>query len=295
MTSRRKFIKATSVTAAGTLIAPIATGYANQLIGQFWDEETGLLSKKKDKKMGVQSYSVRHALNKDFAGSMKKLADMGYTYIEGYGLTPEGQMAGAAPKEYKKIVGELGMNLLSTHSSLFYPEQASKIIEIAHDIGLKYLVVSGVPEKLRDDYYKVSEILNKTGEKFKGSGVKMCYHNHAFEFDKINGEVPLEIMLKETDPELLSFEADLYWVTKGKANPMDLINKFPGRFSLFHIKDANVNLDMTTVGEGIIDFPTIMKHRKKAGLEHYFIEDERENDPFGNLEKAFNYMNNLKD
>lgn len=101
-------------------------------------------------------------------------------------------------------------------------------------------------------------------------------------------------MLKEIDPEFLSFEAVLYWVTKGKGNPMDLINKFPGRFSLFHIKNANFNLDMTTIGKGIIDFRTIMKNRKKAGLEHYFIEDERENDPFGNLEKAFNYMNNLK-
>ncbi|MDP4679182.1 MAG: TIM barrel protein, partial [Cyclobacteriaceae bacterium] len=123
---------------------------------------------------------------------------------------------------------------------------------------------------LRGDYYKIAENLNAVGELFRGSGIKFCYHNHAFEFELSNGEVPLEIMIKETQPDLVSFEADLYWVKKGGTEPMDLINKYPGRFSLFHVKDANPNLDQTTVGEGIIEFETIINAKETAGLEYYF-------------------------
>lgn len=288
MTSRRKFIKKSALMAAGTMLSPIVVNSASPFL-----TDASSLVMKKSKKIGVQAYSVRQALAKDFSGSMKRIADMGYSYIEAYGLTPDGKMAGASPMESKKIIDDLGMELVSSHSSLFHHDQAEKVIDIAHKIGLKYLVVSGVPGKLRNDYYKVADILNKTGEKFKGSGVTMCYHNHAFEFDKINGEIPYEIMLKETETDLVSFEADLYWIVKGKADPMDLIKRYPGRFSLFHIKDSNSNLDQVTVGEGIIDFQSIMKSRKKAGLDYYFVEDEQVNDPFGNLEKAFNYMNNL--
>ena len=97
--------------------------------------------------------------------------------------------------------------------------------------------------------------------------------------------------LNETESELVKFEADLYWVTKGGTDPMDSINKFPGRFSLFHVKDVDEDLEQTTVGTGIIDFKAILNSRERAGLEYYFVEDERTDDPFGNLKADFDYLN----
>ena len=112
-----------------------------------------------------------------------------------------------------------------------------------------------------------------------------------FEFEMQGDEVALEIMLKETDPELVTFQADLYWVTKGGADPMELLQKYPGRFSSFHVKDAAEDLEQTTVGTGIVDFESIFGIKDTAGMKHYFVEDERTDDPFGNLTKAFEYLN----
>ncbi len=292
MTSRRKFIKTSSLMAAGAMIAPMACSSKKQ--GEQSAETVKAAAPEiMPKEMGVQAYSVRDALKEDFAGSMKKIADIGYKFIEGYGLGLDGQLYGMAPSEYSKIVSDLGMELVSCHSSYFTADQAPKVIEASQEAGLKHLVIPYLGDELRGDYRKVAENLNQVGELFKGTGVTFGYHNHAFEFEKSNGEIPLEIMLENTDPELVSFEADLYWVKKGGYEPLDLINKYPGRFSLFHVKDANANLDQTTVGEGIIDFQSIFNQKDKAGLEYYFVEDERTDDPFGNLTKAYKHINTL--
>lgn len=293
MTSRRKFIKTGSMVAAGAMIVPMACTTKQK------SNETAVNSAPEvaeivPKDMGMQAYSVRDALKEDFAGTMKKIADIGYKYIEGYGLTLDGKLYGMAPSEYKKIVTDLGMELISTHSMYFTPEDAPAVIEASQAAGVKYLVIPYLGEELRGDYRKVADNLNAVGELFKGSGVKFCYHNHAFEFEATNGEVPLHVMLDNTQPDLVSFEADLYWVKKGGHEPLELIDKYPGRFSLFHVKDAATNLDQTTVGEGIIDFQSIFNVKDKAGLEYYFVEDERTDDPFGNLKKAYDHINTLK-
>ena len=110
----------------------------------------------------------------------------------------------------------------------------------------------------------------------------------------MEGQIPEEILLENTDADLVSFQADLYWVTKGGYDPMKLINSYPGRFPLFHVKDANKELDQTTVGTGIVDFEKIVSARETSGLKHYFVEDEREDDPIKNLTDAFNYLNAQK-
>ena len=278
--------------AAGSMIAPMGCN-TKPKTSETPAMESEAVAEIIPKDMGVQAYSVRDALNEDFAGSMKKIADIGYKYIEAYGLGIDGKLLGMAPSEYKNIVSDLGMDLISSHATYFTPKDAQAIIETSQAAGLKYLVIPYLADELRGDYYKIAENLNAVGELFRGSGIKFCYHNHAFEFELSNGEVPLEIMIKETQPDLVSFEADLYWVKKGGTEPMDLINKYPGRFSLFHVKDANPNLDQTTVGEGIIDFETIINAKETAGLEYYFVEDERTDDPFGNLKKAFDHVNTL--
>lgn len=276
MISRRKFIKTTSYVAAGSLLLPMAC--ANRKLNG-------------DKKIGVQVYSVRDALQKDFAGSMKQIADIGYSFVEAYGMDLEGKLFGMTPTEYKKIVNDLGMELISTHATYFTPEQAPKIIAASHEAGIKYLIMPWLAEDMRHDYSKIADNLNRVGELFRGSGIRFGYHNHNFEFIKEDNQVPLEILLEGTQPDLVTFEADLYWVTKAGAKPMELLSKYPGRFSLLHVKDADKELNQTTVGSGIIDFETILNNKEVAGVEYYFVEDERTETPFENLKGSFTYLN----
>ncbi|MDH5368003.1 MAG: sugar phosphate isomerase/epimerase [Cyclobacteriaceae bacterium] len=292
MKNRREFIKTGAMFAAGSMLMPMGCStktketVAEEAATAIVEESTlSVLAEP-----GVQVYSVRDALKVDFAGSIKKLADMGYKYVEAYGLGLDGKMLGMSPAEYKKIVDDTGMKVVSTHATYFTKENANQIADASLEAGVEFVVTPYLSDELRGDYSAVAENFNTVGEILKSQGLKFGYHNHAFEFEKQGDLVPLEILLKETQSDLVTFEADLYWVKKGGVDPMELINKFPGRFSMFHVKDADKELEQTTVGSGIIDFPTIMKARDTAGLKYYFIEDERTDDPFANLKANIDYM-----
>lgn len=290
MKSRRKFIRNTSFLAAGSLVLPMGCGKQSDQSSQsvLVEEDAGPTPVKKS--MGVQVYSVRDALKDDFTGSIAKLGEIGFDYVEAFGMGIDGNVYGMTAQEYRKIVEDHGMSVVSSHSTYFQADQAEPLIQAGLDLGVTYVIVPYLADELREDYYKISENLNKAGEQFKAAGLQLGYHNHEFEFEKQGDEVALEIMLKETDPELVTFQADLYWVTVGGWDPMDLIQKYPGRFSSFHIKDAAENLEQTTVGTGIVDFESVFGIKDTAGMKHYFVEDERTDDPFGNLKAAHNYL-----
>ena len=295
MTTRRKFIRTSSYMAAGAMVAPMAACSSKPGAEKAESAAKEMITEIVSKEMGVQAYSVRDALSEDFAGTMKKIADIGYKFIEAYDLKLDGTMYGMKPSEYKKIVDDLGMEVIASHSTYFTPDQAQPVIEASQEAGIKYLVIPYLNNEYREDYRKIADNLNAVGELFKDSGIKFGYHNHAFEFEKTaDGEIPMEIMLNETQPDLVFFEADLYWVKKGGYDPLAFLQKFPGRFPLFHVKDAGENLDQVTLGEGIIDFQAIFDDKDTAGLEYYFVEDEQTNDPLGNLKKAYDHINTLK-
>lgn len=277
-TSRRNFIKTGTVLAAGSVVLP-SFAYA---------------PKKMD--AGLQVYSVRNQLNEDFEGTMAQVAKIGYKIIEGYGLGTDGMYLGSiSPKKYKQVVSDLGMSLKATHCSYVAHDKSDKMVDAALESGLEYLVVPAVPGNLRgsvDSWKKIADNFNKLGEKCKKAGLKFGYHNHAFEFEKIDGKIPQEILFEETEKDLVTFEADLFWVTKGGYDPVKLIEKYPGRISLFHVKDATPEKEGETVGKGIIDFKSIFKAGKKDALKHYFIEDERTDDPFANIKADFDYISN---
>ena len=287
MTNRRKFLIDSSIMAAGTLVIPSVLSAKESIYSVGPELAQGV---------GVQVYSVRNALGKDFNGSMKKLAEIGYTFIEGYGMGTDGMILGKPAKEYKKIVDDLGMKMVSSHCAFVStPELAAKLRDTAVAAGVSFATIPSLPGNWQNDYYKVADNLNKVGEIFKGTGIRLGYHNHSFEFKKTtDGEVPLEILLNNTDKDLVTVQVDLFWVTVGGYDPLKLIEKFPGRISSFHVKDANANNEQATIGTGIIDFEAIFKAGIKDGLEYYYIEDEREDDPFGNLKANFAYMNSAK-
>lgn len=247
------------------------------------------------KEIGVQVYSVRNELEKDFSGTLKKLSEIGFTNIEAYGLSLDGTMYGMAPAVYKEEVEKYGMNLVASHSTYFTVNEAPAMIEAAKEAGLNYLVIPYLSDELRGDYDAIAENLNQVGAMFKEAGISFGYHNHDFELIPLeDGRIPLEILIEGTDPENVEFELDLYWVVKAGADPASIIEKYQGRFSAFHVKDADANLNQTTVGSGIVDFQSILKNGDKAGMKYYFVEDERTDDPFANLQAAYSYLLKLE-
>ncbi|WP_299664813.1 sugar phosphate isomerase/epimerase [uncultured Polaribacter sp.] len=275
--NRRNFIKKSSWLVAGTIIMPTFASISKKM------------------PIGLQIYSVREQLKIDFEGTMKKIAQIGYEQIESYGLGTNGMYFKTMKPAYlKHLVSNLGMKLVSTHCGYFTYKNADKIIEASLISGVEYLTVPAIPRNMRgniDHYKKVAENFNKIGEKCKAAGIKFTYHNHAFEFKKLDGKIPMDTLLKETDADLVFFEADLFWVVRAGYDPLKLITENSGRIVMFHVKDGVVGMKQeTTVGEGIIDFKAIFKAGIKNGLKHYFIEDERTKNPIANIKADYNYI-----
>lgn len=281
--SRREFLKKTALLGLGTATLPALSMACNNN------------KEKATKEFGVQIYSVRNELSQDFEGTLQKIADMGYDYIEAFGLGTDGMYFGqTSPAEFRDMVEGMGMRIASTHSSYFTAEDAPTMLQAAKNAGVDQLIIPYLSEEHRTDYELEAQNLNQIGEVFKDSGIKFGYHNHDFEFIALeDGRLPMEILLENTDPELVTFQLDVYWITKAGQDAMDFIQKYPGRFSSYHIKDADEDLNQTTVGKGIIDYKTLLSKNDEFGITHLFVEDEREDHPIENIKAAHDYLQEL--
>ena len=231
-TNRRDFIRVSSMAAAGTLLLP-----------SFSMAKAGM-------KPGLQVYSVMKQLGEDFEGTMAYVAKVGYKHIEGYGLGTDGKFLGKiTPEHYTKVISDLGMELKATHCSYTEAEKAQQMIDAAQSTGMEHMIIPYTPDHVRqnaDGWKKVAENYNKIGEMCSKAGLKFGYHNHAFEFETLDGIIPQELLIESTDADKVNFEIDLFWVTKGGYDPLKLLKKYPGRINLFHVKDATPELEGTT-------------------------------------------------
>jgi sugar phosphate isomerase/epimerase len=283
MNSRRNFIKITGLAAAGAALIPS-------------------LAFKPSKKIGIQLYSLRDELPKDVTGVIKKVADAGYKEVETYGYSLKNNFWGLDPKAFNALLkkhaltapsGHFGMDKFITDGN---PEELKTYIEASNIIDGKYITVPYLGDALRadlDGYKKVADRLNEAAEICKASGLKLAYHNHDFEFKAYGETNGYEVMLKNTNPDLVKFELDIYWVVRSGLDPVKLIQTYPGRFSMWHIKDMDKadNTLNTEVGKGTIDFKKIYDHAKVAGLEHSFMEQENfAIDPFVSIKTSFDYI-----
>lgn len=292
---RRKFLYQSGALAAGTFLIPSLIGCSNSA--------TGL------KNPGIQVYTLREELAKDFAGTMKKVADLGYKNIELFNYQA-GQYFGKSISEVKKLMDDLGIKVKSSHTLTGWsmPDSVGTLtngweqyVEDAATLGQEYVVCAYLPESERkslDDYKKLADLLNSCGEIAKKSGLQMGYHNHAFEFEKMEGEIPYHILLDECDKDLVKYELDLYWTKRAGINPVEYFKKYEGRFPLWHVKDMEAGEDQffAPVGEGVIDWQEIFNHASTAGLEYFFIEqdDTRDKKPFEAIEKSIEYLKGLE-
>ena len=227
---------------------------------------------------GIQLYSLKDVMPGDPKGVLKKLAGMGYTQIESY-EGDKGMFWGMTNTEFKKYIEGLGLNMISSHCN--YKEDFEKKAAEAAEIGMKYLISPYVgPQKKVDDFKKIAEEFNQAGDICKKAGIRFAYHNHAYSFEPVEGQLPQDVMMQNTNPDTVDFEMDIYWVDTAGANPIEWFEKYPNRFRLCHIKDRLKGAPKDgenyscVVGTGEIDFPKVLKVAKEKGLEYYIIEQE---------------------
>lgn len=253
--------------------------------------------------VGLQLYTIRDAMTEDALGSLKKVSDMGYKYVE-LADYADGKFYGYTPKEFKKIVNDLDMEILSSHTAVeaggITQENAQKMADDHAEVGVKYCVQPWVNDEDRkiETYKRMIADWNEVGKIMKGVGIQFAYHNHNFEFANLDGIVPYyDIFMPEMDADLITMEIDMYWVTKAGQDPVEMFNKYPGRFQLFHFKDMSeksepfyevVKDDITSVGSGLIDFKRIYAARETAGMKYMFVEDDNQGNgkPFEGIETS---------
>jgi len=260
---RREFLKMGSSFAVAFAAAPLA--------GTFLMDDTKL------DKFGIQLWTVKNALGKDPQGVLKQLSEDGYKQIESFEGS-KGIFWGMSNTEFKKYMDDLGMTIISSHCNT--SKDFEKKAGDAAAIGMKYLLNPYVPvQKTADDYKKIAEEFNKNGEVCKKAGIKFGYHNHAHDFKTADNQVAMDIYLQNTDPSLVDFEMDIYWVVTAKQDPEEWLKKYKNRFHLCHIKDRIKNSteeDASCIlGEGSIDFSKILKTAKDNGMQYYIVEQER--------------------
>ncbi len=261
---RREFIQSSAVAAAGILSLPALYS----------------CSSKPSEKLGLQLYTLRDSIPNDPKGVLKKVAEFGYKELETYSYK-EGKIFGMAFADFGKYVKDLGMKVVSGHYGIDQIEGDSweKAIADAKDIDQPYMVVPYLPDTERtslDDYKRICDKLNKAGEVCNKNNIRFGYHNHAFEFETMDGKRPFDVMLSELDPKKVSMEMDIYWVVRAGGDPLQYFEQYPGRFEQWHVKDMDKNdRDKNAdVGTGSIDYKPIFAQAKKSGMKHWYVEQE---------------------
>lgn len=235
------------------------------------------------KEFGLQLYTLRDVLPKDPVGVLKQVSKMGYKQIESY-EGKEGMFWGMTNKEFKKLMDDIGMNIISSHTNI--RQDFERKAAEASEIGMKYLIDPWEgPQKSIDDFKRIADTFNEKGEICKKNGIRFGYHNHAYSFKEVDGKLPQDVMMENTDPGLVDFEMDIYWVVTAGEDPLKWLKKYPGRWRLCHIKDRTKGVPLSeeknvscVLGTGEIDWKKILKAAKDEGVKYYIVEQEAYDD-----------------
>jgi sugar phosphate isomerase/epimerase len=250
--------------------------------------------------LGVQLYTVRNTITKNPAKDLKAIEAIGYQEVE---------VVYATINTIWSALKDTKLKAVSAHvDTAIFMEGGGKLDDAIGSLkekGFSFIVLPYIPPSQRgglDTFKKLADVLNKSGEKAKAAGLTLCYHNHAFEFEPMNGTTGLEVMLKETKKDLASLELDIFWASVAGHKPVDVMKKHADRIALLHLKDKaadvavqyNENVNPTAfkeVGHGSIDIPGVLAEAKRIGVRNYFVEqDQTPGDPLDSLKQSFDYL-----
>ncbi len=306
--NRRLFLKNSGLLASGVALAGIACvsptdkQNADNAIdsGSASNKSSSQVAEQALAQFGLQLYTLREDLPKDPKGILKQVADFGYKQLEGF-EGGKGLWWGMTHKEFKSYLDSLGVTMISSHcnTKADFERKAAE----AKEVGLKYLIEPYLgAQKTLDDYKKAAERFNQLGEICKKNDLRFAYHNHGYTFEKLDGQFPQDVMMANTDPSLVDWQMDIYWVIVPGEDPEAWIRKYPNRFKLCHVKDrlktakqgeADASADL---GTGSIDYKKILRTAKENGMEYYIVEQEKytNSTPIKSVQANAEYMKNLK-
>lgn len=280
--------------------------------------------------IGIQLYTLSDLMVADAQGTLKKVAEIGYKQLESAG-SAKGSYYGYKPKEFATVAKDLSMHWRSNHVSGAPFNMArmqamikknmgedsvktrqmmerfkfistapnlkndyQRLVDESAEGGLSYLVCASIPVSSLDEMKTAVEVFNKTGEACKKAGIQFAYHNHATEFDTVEGHRPFDYILSNTDKELVKMELDLGWATKAGQDPKELFKQHPGRFPLWHAKDMDKVKQMPAeVGTGTVDFKSAFEHAKDSGMKYFFVEQDQAPQPLVNVTNSYNYLKKM--
>jgi sugar phosphate isomerase/epimerase len=222
--------------------------------------------------IGIQLYTVRDIMATDPQGTLNALGAIGYATVGVSGLY------GNSPENFRSWMDNAGLRAVLTHTSWeAMNANATRELEIARTLGVRYVVVPSVPASLRTvaGYRQVAAAFTRWGALCRSAGFKFLFHNHNVDFVKADGKVLYDILLEETDPRFVNFELDLYWIIVGGYDPVPYFERFPGRFPVFHVKDRAANGSFEDLGRGTIDFPRIFARHAQSGVREYVVEHDQ--------------------
>jgi sugar phosphate isomerase/epimerase len=243
-------------------------------------------------RIGIQLYTLRDQAGHDLAGTLAQIAKIGYKEVELAGFY------GHSATEFRDLLDKNGLTAPSAHISLTAIQTASeKTFADAKAIGNEWIVVPSPPPGKYDtvDAWKhLGEQFNVAATQAKAAGFRFAFHNHNDVFKKVDDALPIDILMKETDPALVSYEMDVYWVVNGGGDPVDLLTRYPERFKLLHLKDSMGPPDhkMVDVGAGTIDFKAVLARAKSA--EHYFVEHDQPPNGVADAAASYSYLSKLE-
>jgi Xylose isomerase-like TIM barrel len=303
MHNRRSFIRNTGALALGGIILS-RKGFAS------WPEKEILHP------IGLQLYTLGGTIDDDPAGTLKKVAAIGYRDLES-AFSVRGGFYGMTSKEFAKMTRDMGLSWVSHHvigtpfkippGGFKMPagmdttrlhqlrnmpppknlrDNYQEVIDQVAEGGLKYLVCASIPLSTTEEINQAVEILTKSGEAAKKAGITLCYHNHTHEFEKVDGKVPYDALLG-ISPDTLKMELDLGWATVAGQDPVELFKKNPGRYPLWHVKDMTPQNVPTEVGHGRIDFKRIFAASKESGMQYFFVEQDGATHPIESITASF--------
>ena len=245
-------------------------------------------------RVGVQLYTVRDLLQRDFEGTLARLAAIGFREVEFAGYH------GTSLQAVRAALDTAGLDAPSAHVAIEAARNNwPRVLEAAHVARHQYLVVAWLPEEERrtlDGYRAAADLFNRVGEQARAAGIRFAYHNHDFEFARLEGRIPYDALLERCDPRYVAFEMDLYWITKGGQDPLAYFARWPGRFPMVHAKDSAgpPAHRMVEVGAGIIPWRAIFARREQAGIQHCFVEHDQPADPLASVRASYAYLRQLE-
>lgn len=250
------------------------------------------------KSIGLQLYSLRDSMATNPLMTIDTVGKMGYAFVEPAGYF-KGAFYGMSPAEFKAAVEKSGMYVLSSHTGLPVPDSASwdaamawwdTCITAHSQAGAKYIVqpfMDSIGYQSLAGLQRYCDYFNAVGEKCLAQGIRFGYHNHSEEFKPLEGQVIYDYMLQNTDSAKVFFQMDLYWIQEGGANAVEYFNKYPGRFTSWHVKDS-----LEVGASGKMDFKTIWENAGQAGMKYYVVEQEAfTTSPFEGIKQSFDFLN----